>query len=149
MTDVEVLAGVDVDVPVPEAWAMLVDWERQSEWMLGTDVRATTRSGGRGVGSGIVARTGAGRLAVSDPMTIEVWDPPHLCVMRHEGRLIRGTGTFRVTDIGDGRSCVLWSEQLELPLAPVARVGWPVVRRVVHAGMALSLRRFAGLVGQG
>jgi hypothetical protein len=37
----------------------------------------------------------------------------------------------------------VWSEQLELPLGAVGRLGWPVVRPLFLAGVRRSLDRFA------
>jgi hypothetical protein len=145
MSQVTLTVGVDVDASAQETWDALVDWPTQGEWMLGTSVRATG-AGGEGVGATISARTALGPLGFTDPMTIVAWDPPRLCTVRHDGKVVRGAGIFRVVDIGDGRSCFLWSEELELPLGPLGRLGWKVVRPVARAGVALSLRRFARYV---
>lgn len=139
---VELTVGVDIDAPPQRVWDALVDWESQSAWMLGTEVHATS-GGGQGVGAGISGRTALGPVGFTDPMTIVEWEPPSRCVVRHDGRLVRGAGIFRVVDIGDDRSCFLWSEQLELPLGPLGRAGWPLVRPLVRAGVVFSLRRFA------
>ena len=138
---VEIVAGRDLDVSQREAWDAFVDWDRQREWMIGTRVR-TTRNAGRGVGAGIVGRTALGPFGFDDPMTIVTWDPPTLCAVRHDGRLVRGTGDFRVVDIGDGRSCLLWSEHLTLPFGPLGRAGWRVVRPIAQRIMERSLERF-------
>ena len=46
---VPILIDVLVDAPAAAVWAAVVDWDRQSEWMLGTTVRSTI-NGGVGVG---------------------------------------------------------------------------------------------------
>ena len=61
---------VVVDAPPEAVWAAVTDWERQSEWMLGTTVRATDH-GGVGVGGGIEAFTGLGRLGPSGGKIVE------------------------------------------------------------------------------
>jgi hypothetical protein len=79
-------------------------------------------------------------------MTIRVWEPPVRCVVRHTGRFVRGSGAFEITDLGDGRSRFTWSEWLDLPLGLPGRLGWPLVRPLMRAGVGFSLRRFARAV---
>jgi len=132
---------VEVDAPVEQTWAAAVDWDRQGEWMLGTRVRGTAQRG-QGVGGGIEAFTGLGRVGFLDTMVVTAWEPPHLCAVRHTGRLVRGTGRFEVQAQGTG-SVFLWSEDLELPLGPLGRAGWPLVRPLFVAGLRRSLDGFA------
>ena len=82
-------------------------------------------------------------------MTIVVWEPPRRCVVRHTGRIVRGSGAFEVQDVGPGRSRVVWSEWLDLPLGIVGRLGWLVVRPLTRLGVAKSLQRLARLVEAG
>ena len=136
--------SVDVDAPVEATWAAATDWDGQSQWMLGTTVRALR--GGVGVGAGLEAFTGVrlGRLRLGflDTMRITGWEPPHRCDVVHTGRVVRGTGTFAV-EPRPGGSRFLWREDLDLPLGVVGRVGWVVVRPLFAAGVRLSLQRFA------
>jgi hypothetical protein len=134
---------IQVDVVVaapPEAvWAAVTDWERQSDWMLGTTVRATEQ-GGIGVGGGIEAFTGVGRLGFLDTMVITDWEPPRLCVVEHTGRVVRGVGIFEVVPLPGGRSRFVWAEELDLPLGALGRAGWPLVKPAFAAGVRASLR---------
>jgi len=139
---------VDVDAPVEQTWAGATDWAGQGEWMLGTSVRPTAQAG-QGVGGGIEAFTGVGRLGVLDRMEITLWEPPRRCHVRHLGRVVRGTGAFEVEPRGDGRSRFVWREDLDLPLGLLGRLGWPVVRPAFAYGVRLSLRRFARWVEAG
>ncbi|HVM26232.1 MAG TPA: SRPBCC family protein [Mycobacteriales bacterium] len=138
--------SVDVEAPVADTWAAATDWAGQSQWMLGTTVRPTAQDG-QGVGGGIEAFSGleAGRLrlGVLDPMVVEQWQPPVLCHVRHTGRVVRGTGTFRVEAREGDRSRFVWREDLDLPLGVLGRLGWEVVRPFFAFGVQLSLRRFA------
>jgi len=115
--------------------------------MLGTTVRGTEQDG-QGVGGGIEAFTGIGRLGVVDTMRIEHWEPPHRCHVVHTGKVIKGTGTFVVEPRGEG-SRFVWREDLELPLGLLGRLGWPLVRPAFAFGVRLSLRRFARWVEAG
>jgi uncharacterized protein YndB with AHSA1/START domain len=133
---------VDVEAPVERVWAAAVDWDHQHEWVLGTRVRGTAQQG-QGVGGGIEAFTGVGRLGFLDTMEITQWEPPYRCGVLHTGRVVRGTGLFEVVDLGGGRSRFVWSEELELPLGALGRLGWPLVRPLFVAGVRRSLKRFA------
>lgn len=139
---------VPVAAPAAATWAGAVDWDRQGTWMLGTRVRGTAQ-GGTGVGGGIEAFTGVGRLGFLDRMEITLWEPPRRCHVRHVGRLVRGTGAFEVQERGPGTSTFVWREDLELPLGALGRLGWPLVRPLFAAGVRLSLRRFARWVEAG
>ena len=139
---VEVRLEVVVEAPVEQTWAAAVDWDAQGEWMLGTRVRGTAQ-GGVGLGGGIEAFTGLGRLGFLDTMQITAWEPPHRCAVLHTGRVVRGTGLFEVRPLGEERSVFVWSEQLELPLGALGRLGWPLVRPLFLAGVRRSLDRFA------
>ena len=139
---------VDVDAPVEQTWAGAVDWAGQSEWMLGTAV-TPTEQGGQGVGGGISAFTGIGRLGFTDTMTITRWEPPHRCHVLHTGRVVRGTGAFDVEPRGEGRSVFVWREDLELPLGALGRLGWVLGRPVFAYAVKLSLKRFARWVEAG
>jgi polyketide cyclase/dehydrase/lipid transport protein len=143
----EVIETVDVAAPAGQVWAALVDWDRQGEWMLLTDV-STHEGGAQGVGGRLAARTGiprpgGRRLGVLDTMLITRWDPPNRVDVRHTGRVVRGTGTFEIRPRGATASTFVWTEQLDLPLGRLGRLGWPLVRPAMVAGVRLSLRRFA------
>ena len=142
----ELTLSVDVDAPPAQTFAALVDWARQGEWMLGTDV-ATVGGPAQAVGGRLAARTGVplpgGRhLGVLDTMVITAWEDGRKVDVRHTGRVVRGTGTFEVRP-REELSTFVWSEQLDLPLGALGRFGWPVVRPAFAAGVQLSLKRFA------
>ncbi|MEU4741312.1 SRPBCC family protein [Actinosynnema sp. NPDC023658] len=122
---------VQVEAPAATTWAALTDWARQGEWMLGTTVRVTSGDGAS-VGSGLAAFTGIGPLGFTDTMRITAWEPPVRCAVAHTGRLVRGTGEFRVVPRGDARSELVWSEDIALPL-----------NLAFAPGVKWSLRRFA------
>lgn len=143
----EVVETVDVQAPPEQVWAALVDWPRQGEWMLLTDVRAVDGDG-QGVGARLAARTGlpwpgGRRVGVLDTMLITGWEPPRRVDVRHTGRLVRGTGTFEVRPLGETGSTFGWTEQLDLPLGRLGALGWPLVRPMLVAGVRWSLKRFA------
>ncbi len=131
-----IAVDVVVDAPPQAVWEAVTDWPRQSEWMLGTTVRAT-ELGGVGVGGGLEAFTGFGRAGFLDTMVVIEWNPPWKCVVRHTGQVVKGLGIFEVVALPGGRSRFIWAEELDLPLGAVGRIGWPVVR----PGFAWAVRR--------
>jgi hypothetical protein len=144
----ELVRSVAVDASAEQTWEAATDWVAQGEWMPGTTVALSPgpASGHRGVGVRVVAHTGLGRLRFADPMEITLWDPPRRCEVRHDGRVVRGTGVFEVRALPGGRSEFVWSEQLTLPFGVVGSAGWRVLRPVVERGFDVALRRFAAWV---
>jgi len=141
----ELIETLEIDAPPERVWAALTDWSRQGSWMLATDVRPVVGPA-RGVGGRLVARTGVRvggrRLGVLDTMEIIRWEPPSRVDVRHTGRVVRGDGIFEVRPSGPGTT-FSWREALDLPLGALGRLGWPLVRPAMRAGVRLSLRRFA------
>ena len=140
-----ITVDVVVDAAVDAVWAAVVDWDRQSEWMLGTRVKATT-NGGVGLGGGLEAFTGVGRVGFLDTMVITEWEPPYRCRVRHTGRVVRGYGVFEVFALPGGRSRFVWTEGLDLPLGLAGRLGWPVVKPALAAGVRASVQKLARAV---
>jgi len=141
---VELTVPVDVNAPVEAVWRTITDWPGQGDWMLGTRVQVVGEGDGRELGAELRAVTGIGPLGVVDTMEIVEWDPPKRCVVRHTGAVVQGDGVFEVVELGPERARFLWSELLDLPLGPLGRAGWPLVRPVFRAGVAASLRKMAG-----
>jgi len=133
-----------IDAPVEQVWDVLTDWDVHDRWMV-----LTRAEGGRAKGASVKAFTGVGRLGFVDTMTITVWEPPHRAVVRHTGKVVRGSGAFEVQPLADQRSRVVWSEWLQLPFGLVGHLGWPVARIFARAGVQYSLRRLARYVESG
>jgi uncharacterized protein YndB with AHSA1/START domain len=138
-----VSAGVLVAAEQERVWDLAVDWAQQERWVL-----ATKSEGGHGAGARVVGRTGFGPVSFTDPMLITRWDPPNRCVVAHEGKVVRGTGTFEVVPRSAAEAEFRWIERIEIPL-PQA-LGKPLavalIGPVTRVGLGWSLRRFARLV---
>lgn len=150
-TAAPLLADLEVAVPVAataeRAFAAITDWPAQGRWMLGTRVWVE-RGSGLAPGDGLAAFTGIGKLGFLDTMTItEV--TAELVTVVHTGKVVRGTGWMGVRSRGDAVEFV-WGEQVELPLGALGRIGWAVVvKPLLAAAVAFSLRRLARLVEEG
>lgn len=132
-----------VDLPADQAWSALTDWERQSDWMPATTVRALGPDAAQGVGGRIEAWTGVGRVGFLDTMMITSWAPPHRCDVMHTGRVLRGPGAFVVTPTGASRCTVTWEEDLEVPFGPVGRAMSVVLAPLARLGLRIALARFS------
>ncbi len=127
-------------------WRAVTDWPAQGEWVLGTRVTVTSGGDGRHLGATLSAFTGVGPAGFTDTMEIVEWEPPRRCVVRHTGRVVRGDGVFEVVPLGPERARFLWTERLDLPLGAAGGLGWPLVRPLLRAGVAASLRKMARAV---
>ncbi len=135
-------AAIELPAGVAETWAAVVDWDGQSRWMLLTTVRATERDGA-GTGGRVSARTAVGPVGFTDDMVITQWRPPHLCRVRHLGKVVRGEGVFEVAEAGPGRSRFTWTEEVVPPFGRLGRAAWPLAGPALELLMRVSLRRLA------
>ena len=130
-----------VPAPAEQVWDALTDWPAHDRWML-----LTRAEGDRSEGGSIRAFTGVGPVGFVDTMTITLWEPPRRAVVRHTGRVVRGSGSFEVEALGESRSRVVWSEWVQLPFGLLGRIAWPVARVVLRALVQASLRRLSRYV---
>lgn len=142
---VHIALSVAINAPAQAVWEAITDWPAQGQWMLGTKVWVT-HGDGQSAGSTLAAYTGIKPLGFLDTMTITRWEPPVRCDVIHTGRVVRGTGTMAVSDLGNGRSEFHWSEDLDLPLGIIGQLGFPLVKPFFVAGVRASLEKFARLV---
>ena len=145
---VHVALDVIVDAPVDRVFDAFAQWEEQGRWMVGTRVEVRVGDG-RSVGSQLAAWSGAGPAGFWDTMVITRWEPPYRVDVLHTGSVVRGTGTMEVVALPDDRSRFIWSEDLDLPLGRLGRLGWPLVRPAFLAGVRRSLVAFARVVESG
>jgi hypothetical protein len=142
-------ASVELAMDAQAAWDLVMDWDRQSRWMVLTRVWATENDG-VGVGGGVAARTSVGGVGFTDHMAITHWDPPRECTVKHLGTVVRGTGTFAIipgrrgiddTAERSGVCTFIWSEDVVPPLGRLGAAAWPVVRPAFEVFLRMSLRR--------
>jgi len=138
---------VVVRAPIERVWAYVADVERQPEWMREmTEVRLLT-SGPVGPGTRGEATVRIAGVAVTDPVTVDVFEPPRRFGIRHEG-LFGGGGLITLVPLGSGaETAVHWAERLVPPVFPHlgAVIARPVLSRIFQA----DLDRMCGIVESG
>jgi carbon monoxide dehydrogenase subunit G len=146
----EMVFGVDVPAPAAQVWAAVVDWEQQGRWLPLTRVEVVEPGPGGGLGTKLVARTGLGRLAVADRMTVTEWEPPRRARVTKTGRVLRGSAWFEVRPLGEAACRLVWGEALTPPpVGPLSRPAGLVLGLGTRAFFAVALRRFARTVRAG
>ncbi|MGW0431429.1 SRPBCC family protein [Micromonospora sp. NPDC003197] len=143
----EVTATVIVHAPAERVFAAFTAWERQSDWIPFTQVRVVEGDGGEG--SLVEAVTAVGPMAVRDEMRVVRLDVPYEIRVVHCGKLLRGPGVLRCTQMDRNRTQVVWHEWFHLPGGAAGRVAWPVLWPGSKFGLTQALKRFARLVEQG
>ena len=139
---------IEIAAPQEKVWRAMVDWEGQSDWMLSTRVYDDATSP-EGRGHRLKAFTGPFArwnkvLGVMDEMVVSQWDPPRFCRVEHVGRIIRGHGTFTLTEITEITGSKVrfdWYEEIDAPKLILA-----LIKPGVLIGVWISLRRFRRLV---
>lgn len=137
--------SLKINAPQVEVWRRIADWESQGEWMLQTKVWVTSEISS-GVGTSIAAFTGPlykfyPRLkspGLLDLMTVTKWEEPSRCDVVHVGKVLKGTGSFVLTQEGQSLTRFDWSETIEAP-----RVLFMLIAPFLYAGVRISLYRFA------
>ncbi|MCA1727156.1 MAG: DUF2157 domain-containing protein [Actinobacteria bacterium] len=137
--------------PVERAWRVLVDWERQAQWMLDADSVRVVGDVREGVGTRVAVRTRLfGIPLFTEVLEVTAWDPPSGLEVAHSG-LVRGTGRWRL-DPDQGGARFTWEEDVRLAVPLVgglaARLYAPFMRRLMRraiAGLARSLTDSAAM----
>ena len=137
---VRVAVDTHVEAPPERVWAVLVDWERQSRWMV--DARAVEVLSDRreGVGTRVRCPTDLfGLVVIEDELEVIEWRQPVLLGVLHTGRLIRGVAAFEL-DATEHGTHVRWWEEIEPPLGGLGELAAPLiepfVRRVFRRSLA-------------
>jgi carbon monoxide dehydrogenase subunit G len=134
---------IHLPCPAQEAWARLVDWERQAEWMLDADRVRVVSARREGLGVRLAVRTRLfGVPAFTEPMEVIGWDPPRSLTIRHGGP-VSGTGTWTLAP-QPGGTVFSWTEDVALRVPVLgnlaARAYAPAMRFLMGRAM-LGLRR--------
>ena len=133
-------ASTHVEAPRERVWEVLVDWERQSDWMV--DARSVVVLSDHRTGRGVTVRcrTNIVGVEVLDDLEVTEWEEPTTLGMRHVGRILQGVGAFELTETPYGTH-VVWWEEAEAPLgivgdAAAGAIVVPWVNRVFRRSLA-------------
>ena len=130
---------VPVSAPAQKVWDEITNWEKQSDWMLGTKVTGS----GNSIGGTVAAFTGFWKIGFLDTMEITKWQPPFRCDVLHTGKVVKGTGSFQVKEVSAAQSIFVWIEDLEIPLGVIGLIGFKLLKPLFVAGVKSSLNKFA------
>lgn len=148
MADNLLKLSITIDAPLDHVWRELIQWENQSTWMMATKVWVTSQQR-EGVGTEIAAFTGLAAqrypllkfFGVLDEMRVTGWhvnQESARCDVLHFGKIIKGTGTFLLTRMGENSVRFDWSEVVIAP-----RPIFFLIKPFTLIGVYLSLTRFA------
>ena len=137
--------SLTIDAPREAVWKKIADWKSQGDWMLQTKVWVTSTQV-EGVGTSIAAFTGPlhkfyprlKTLGLLDLMVVKQWQPPHRCDVDHVGKVLKGSGSFQLSEINSSSTRFDWSETIVAPKAIFL-----LVAPFLYIGVRISLARFA------
>lgn len=137
-----------IDAPPQAVWQRLADIGDHVSWMA--DAAAIRFTGDRraGVGTTFECETRVGPLRTLDVMEVTEWREQQAMGVRHRG-LVTGTGRFLLAGDQQGRTTLVWDEELTFPWWLGGTVGGLAARPVLRAVWRGNLRRFAALVTDG
>lgn len=137
---------VRIDAPPEVVWDLLVEWERQPEWMVdatAVEVRSAHRAG---EGVTICVPTNLLGVTVDDVMRVTRWEPERVLEVVHLGRVIAGIGAFELRSRPPGGTHLTWWEEIDPPLGRLgAWAATRIVRPVVERIFRRSLGNLAAL----
>lgn len=107
-------------------WDVLVDWERQPEWMVDARAVEVTSAHREGEGVRLLCPTAVVGLTITDELEVTRWDPPRQLSVRHLGRVITGTGSFALEEIAPGTR-IIWTEEVAPPLGALGEAAARIV----------------------
>ena len=127
-------------VPIEEAWTVLMDWERQADWMLDADSVTVVSDEREGVGVRLAVRTRLVRRRRRSPSRWRwsAWDPPRRLDIRH-GSLVAGTGTWMLEPI-EGGTRFTWREDIRLAVPVVGELARALYRPVMRVLMGRAMQ---------
>lgn len=138
---------VVIDAPIDRVWAELVDIEGQPRWMHEMKAVRVLTPGPVRVGTVGEADVRIFGVAVTDPVRITEFEPPHQFGISHDGTF-KGRGRITLESGADGTTTIVrWDELLVPPFLP--HLGAQVMTPTLGAIFQADLARFKTLVETG
>jgi len=120
-------------------WAAIEHLETHVVWMADAVAITFATDQHAGVGTRFECRTRIGPIRLTDAMSITHWVPGHALGVDHVG-VVRGTGIFTLSWLGDQQTRFSWEEQLTFPWwlgGPVGEwVARPLLTRIWRGNLA-------------
>lgn len=137
--------SIDIAAPREAVWAQLERIEEHVRWM--SDAERIRFLGGRrrGVGTTFICDTRLGPIRLADRMEITQWRPERALAVEHSG-VVHGHGRFVLRAARRGRTRLVWSEHLSLPLWLGGPIGGVLARPVLRRVWKRNLRALKALV---
>lgn len=133
-------ATTHIEAPIERVWQVLIDWERQPDWMV--DARSVEVVSQHREGPGVVLRcaTDIAGVVVNDEMETTEWEHQRIVGVRHTGWVVRGVGAFELQPTEAGVHFTWW-EEIDAPLGPLGEaaatlLAAPILRRVFRRSLA-------------
>jgi Polyketide cyclase / dehydrase and lipid transport len=137
--------SVLLPAPPPVVWSMLLDWERQAEWMRDADrvdVRSTHREG---LGVVVAVKTRVFNIPFfTERLEVVGWSPPTLVVMAHRGG-IGGRGEWLLEPDPAGTRFT-WTEDLHIRVPVIGELALAVYRPFMRWLMAGAMEDLGAFV---
>ncbi len=141
-----VTASTVLPVLIERAWAFVVDWERQAEWMRDADRVDVLTTHREGLGVVVAVRTRVLNVpAFTERLEVVAWEPPRLLRIER-GSFVHGIGEWRLAPVarGDERGTrFTWEERLSIGvplLGALALAAYRPVMQHLMRGSLASLR---------
>lgn len=133
---------VERDIWLPstpeEAWSVLIDWERQPDWMKDADRVDVLTPYREGPGVRIAVRTRVLNVpAFTERLEVLVWEPPRRLLMAHRS-FIHGTGEWLLDPAHSGTT-FSWIEEISLPIPVLGELALRLYRPVMRFLMRSAL----------
>ncbi len=135
----------EVFAPPGIVWGVLVDWERQAEWMVDARGVEVTSAARKGVGVRLKVPTKVLGITIDDVLEVTRWYEPRRLEVRHVGPLVSGKAAFELARTERGTR-VTWWEEVDVPLGVVGELPAALLARPYLAWLfRRSLDNFARL----
>ena len=135
----------DLDGAPELVWRLLVDWERQGDWMLEASDFEVTSPHRDGVGVEALATVRIGGISTRDRIRVDVWEPTRHLGIAHLG-WVAGRGDLRLVPVGPRGTRLDWREELVPPWGVVGALGMRMFRPLIARVLRRDLRVLGELV---
>ncbi len=142
---VEIHTEISVPTDREQTWELLIDLQKQPEWMKDALSIEQLTEGPVGVGTVMRVPTQIFFLRTTDRMEVTAFDPLEKWSVKHIG-LVTGEGTFSLRDDDAGPGTIVhWHERLSAPLGILGRIGMTLFRPALRYQFHSDLVRFRDL----